>query len=528
MGAVFQLVENKLVAEVYAIVPMSALYARLDGADDAVAAANAARDAAVVALTANIDVVDGRVDGEISDRSNMGAALADRIGIEETTRAAFDASLGEALSTTAANLAAVTARLEEVEALFPANSFAGSVNEWRLGLMYGQSNDNGFNSGPDLASTFSTTPGLAEYGSGFAGHVLMFNGGMRAVGLATTDNTLVLPKANIGSLVPAHETFVAPHNGDTMGTRLGAQLSESLPGDVGLILSVLGVGSQSIDALSKGTVPYENILKAVRRAKYLADIEGVAFTVPFVCYEQGETGASDYKNKLIKLRADLDADIRAIVGTGQPPLIFYLTQIAVQWSTIPQIVLDQYAVTVEVATRDYFVLAGPKYWGTFTDAIHENNLTQNMKGYLFGEAINTGPTWKPCHMVSAVKAGGNVVVTFDRDIVIDTTNVAAIDHYGFTAFLAGSPLLGSTPGAVSGATKTGAREITLNFVGGAYLDTGDLGQIACAAYSASVATTGANLGPRSNVRGTGSLTKTIGGVSRTIYTGWACHQLIVA
>ena len=90
-----------------------------------------------------------------------------------------------------------------------------------------------------------------------------------------------------------------------------------------------GQGATAIANLSKGTKPYEKFIENIKTAFDEACDNGWTFTVPAICWMQGESDIADYpdtdyKKMLNKIREDMNADIKAITHQSTDiPFICY-------------------------------------------------------------------------------------------------------------------------------------------------------------------------------------------------------------
>lgn len=308
--------------------------------------------------------------------------------------------------------------------------------------------------------------------------------------------------------------------------QLSAQLNRirALPSNAGLLTSVHGRGGYSIAALSKGTLPYTNSTTAVTAAKAEADRLAYGYRVPFVNWIQGENDARKsaglYLAALLQLQSDYDTDIRAISGQSQviPLLLDQISNWTAYNLTTSFVPLEQ--LQVALTYPDRFYCAGPKYWlQTNVDGIHlaaENSMRLGAMHARAAEAIINGNSWKPTHVVSAVRVGAVVTLRFHTPtgpLTLDTVNVSNPGNLGIryvddtaSASVQSVKLVGNNTVKVTlNTTPSGANP---------YIGIADIG--------ISGAAGGPVTGPRACLRDN---SPDLDGYGHSLFN-WACHQRI--
>ncbi|NQD55593.1 hypothetical protein HP546_09570 [Pseudomonas sp. CM25] len=317
---------------------------------------------------------------------------------------------------------------------------------------------------------------------------------------------------------------------ETPVVQLSAQLNRNrgLPSNAGLLTSCHGRGGYTIAQLSKGspTGRYANSMTAVTAAKAECTARGLGYKVPFIDWIQGEADRASaqgaYLASLLQLQADYDTDIKAVSGQGGVIPIL-LDQIS-NWSAYAGITesfvpLEQLQAALDYPTR--FYCAGPKYWVPTNpeDGVHLPSMSSVRVGSMHAraaEAIINGSSWKPTHMVSAVRTGRVVRVQFYTPVaplVIDSLNVTDPGNLGFryvdstaSATIQSVAMVGpSTVDITLSANPTGT---------GAYIGLADIGL--------PNSNGGPTTGPRSCLRDSSPDKDAYG---QPLYN-WACHQRI--
>jgi len=189
------------------------------------------------------------------------------------------------------------------------------------------------------------------------------------------------------------------------------------------IHSAVGENGQCLAALIKGATPvgvtgraYEATLIETRAITRLAQAEGKTYGVGAITVTHGECDAGDttYASRLHQLWTDYVADIAAITGQTQPPLLI----VSQQHSTVG----DRAASTLEqwrvgLIYPNDAVCSGPKYQYPYTpDSIHLTvegyELLGEKYAQVYYERVVLGRDWQPLQPTKVERDGRVVTVTF--------------------------------------------------------------------------------------------------------------------
>lgn len=229
--------------------------------------------------------------------------------------------------------------------------------------------------------------------------------------------------------------------GETISSALGFWFCEST-GEMCLV-SDHGLGGKDYDGLKKGTVAYENSLRAVKHAKALCDEKRWNYVVYAIAVVHGEADLyasteDAYKSHLKTWQNDYDSDIKAITGQTQTVQLFASQTVA---SSSYGFETNQIANAVfKASLEDTDVhIVGPQYAFPIEYAsVHMNNVGYRALGEMFGYVIGrkfNGNIHPALYPTSSVLNGSTITLTFNAfsDLAFDTTNVAAVSdgHYGF-------------------------------------------------------------------------------------------------
>ncbi|MCK4207059.1 hypothetical protein J3U99_19990 [Brucella pituitosa] len=313
--------------------------------------------------------------------------------------------------------------------------FAPTVVRVRHIIIYGQSENTG---AYDLQVINSTPvkPGFAT----------TFNSGVRNLPDQNPEGVdTVIADDDIAYLINLRETKqqIGRQIGETIASEVCRVLyqDDGLDETNGVLVSNHAIGGQSIERLSKGTVPYNNILKAVTRGKLLVEAEGMIYETPIVLFTQGvnnrQNTAAEYSAKLIQLQSDLTADINAITG-GTDQVMFFIDQIS-SWTAYDiarsEVPFAQQAVSVN--NPDKFTNACQRYiFEYMPDKVHEPAETAIYRASHIGRAVKmrwNGQRYETTRINSAVLTGTTIRLQFNVPVgplVFDTTLVSDPGNYG--------------------------------------------------------------------------------------------------
>lgn len=219
-----------------------------------------------------------------------------------------------------------------------------------------------------------------------------------------------------------------------------------------------GQGSTSIIGLKKGTTLYSNFIAKIQAAY---NNSGSKIVVPAFCWVQGEddrfdTNTNDYKGELVQLRADLDADIKAITGQTEDVhcIVYQTNQLSIGGShfkpnnyasgdngalmSVPQ---AQYEL---IRDNALFHASTPIYMMAYYIssngyAIHITNESQRLMGYYEGlqaQRLITGGSDIGLYVSSVTKVDSTHIKlnihTPCPPLVIDIEQVYEVAGYGFS------------------------------------------------------------------------------------------------
>lgn len=199
-----------------------------------------------------------------------------------------------------------------------------------------------------------------------------------------------------------------------------------------------GMGSTSMEQLSKGTAPYNRLIAQVQQAYTLAQAQGKTFKVSAFSWAQGAGGygGTDYVQSLEDLRADIETDVKSITGQDEPVKCITWQAFA-RTNNESKRLYDRY---VEASERfEHIVCAGPTYQlATISKAnLHFNALSSMHLGAYFGQAfkrtINDGIKFEPLKPIGITVQGRIALIKFNNDtpLTFDTTIVSLAKDYGF-------------------------------------------------------------------------------------------------
>jgi len=271
----------------------------------------------------------------------------------------------------------------------------------------------------------------------------MFSGGVRAQDGADE------PWAQHASLVPLVEAEGAAVAG---GTRFETPLSgmtemlKEQGASPRFLASAPGKGATAIAALAKPGVLYQRVVDDVMYGRWRL---GQAHKMLAYIWLQGEaeTSATGYAAAMETLRANIDADTKAI--TGQPDDVWCLSY-----------QLDRALIGIQhLAASDTYSrirVALPIYFLPRSDGVHFTPEGSKIAGAYFGLAykaivLDGDTTWQPLKCTSVSVAGAVADLTYNRSgLVFDTTTVSAQTNQGFRLVDSGGSALTISSVAIVG------------------------------------------------------------------------------
>jgi hypothetical protein len=211
---------------------------------------------------------------------------------------------------------------------------------------------------------------------------------------------------------------------------------------VNFICSAHGVGSATLDVISKPSTSYSAAIAAVTAGVSLSAAASKTYQVPLIIFHHGEQddGTStlrnqipNYRTKLLTYINNYNTDINALTGRSDViPLFATQTSGWTIGSTFatPYTAIELYEAFKANPTLIYLIC--PKYWLSTdpTGAIHLDTFGYQALDELVGAAIFQTfvqkKPWKPLYPTSVVRTGANVKATFNvpvAPLVFDTTTI---------------------------------------------------------------------------------------------------------
>ena len=234
----------------------------------------------------------------------------------------------------------------------------------------------------------------------------------------------------------------------SMAGSLATQLGE----DTVICIFPGGAGMSSIQRLKKSTDHYDKFLGEIEKAYNKAQQLGWKFTIPAICWMQGETDIIDYTNidykKCLKqFCTDINKDIKAITKQKEDiRMICYQSNVLTRAENFDAnnfecIEMRPAQAIVDLLNEDsLFWASGPTYPYTFVnEKLHIDAVGQQTIGKL--DAIAVMNIIKGGHKVygltpRSISAEKNDILIQMNvpcpPMVIDTVSVMPIDHYGFS------------------------------------------------------------------------------------------------
>lgn len=220
--------------------------------------------------------------------------------------------------------------------------------------------------------------------------------------------------------------------GETPHTCMASQITalvlaaSSGQGDYVSVHSVVGESGQPLRALAKGAVPvddtglaYAASLFEVRALARLARQAKRSFGVAAIVLTHGESDAEnpDYLGGLLRLWRDYDADVAALTGQRQKPLLLLTQQSAVpdRPGTVAASALA--ALGASLAEPEHIVCVGPRYQYEYApDAVHLQSIGYDRLGEKYGQVFFErsvlGRPWLPLAPTAVERHVGVVSIDF--------------------------------------------------------------------------------------------------------------------
>jgi lysophospholipase L1-like esterase len=303
--------------------------------------------------------------------------------------------------------------------------------------------------GPQAARPALTTVALDPT------NVLMLNAGARVP--QNANGSAVLNGATITSLTGLKEQTNSGGYSETICSGLAYWLKPRISSKV--LVTAHGISGASLDQLSHGTNPYNNLKTIVTRAKALALAAGHTYTVRAIALIQCEGNETTIKaplwaGQVEQLRLDLNTDLGAIVGTALDlPVFFHQASSFWKGRWVSNDIEDVFALPMMPQAQLAVHLANPKVrlvTPTYLlDHVPGDDLHLIPDGYRemgerFGRAIYEhvyqGQVWDCLRPVSAVRDDNNIDITFNNTVPLtsDTTKTAEDGYLGLAVTVEGA------------------------------------------------------------------------------------------
>lgn len=212
-----------------------------------------------------------------------------------------------------------------------------------------------------------------------------------------------------------------------------------------------GQGATAIADLSKGTLPYQRFIENIQTAYETAQERGWDFTVPAICWMQGESDIVDYPNTvyqdmLTQIWKDMNDDILLITQqTDSIPFICYqansLTR-AEQFKASSYVCREtEVPQTFVNLLRDnnHFWASGPTYpYTCVNEKIHIDAQGQQAIGELAARSVIgiIRGAERFCGLIPTKTVTDNDTITIHFNtsfqLALDTVQVRKAEHYGFS------------------------------------------------------------------------------------------------
>ncbi len=234
----------------------------------------------------------------------------------------------------------------------------------------------------------------------------------------------------------------------TMAQRLADQLGE----DTLICIFPGGQGETMLKDLGKGSVPYQEFMESIETAYQQAVENGWNFTIPAICWMQGESDLeeypdTDYQQLLLQIWKDMNADIRRMTHCKDTVrFICYQTNTLTRGkkfraedyycteTTVPQSFVNL------LRDNNGFWASGPTYPYSFVgEHIHIDTKGQQHIGELAARSalgiIRGNDRNKGLIPTLLSTDNQDIIIRFNipnTPLIIDTTQVRKADNYGFS------------------------------------------------------------------------------------------------
>lgn len=377
--------------------------------------------------------------------------------------------------------------------------------------------------GQSLSNGQSSTPVLTTTAFD-AGRAVMFTAGVKATGTAQSSGFIseVISAADVATFVNAYETGTETPMSETALQWLDGEASST-----GALISTHGIGGAQYSLIKKGTIPYENMFIAMRRAYLLCSLLGVNYTCPYLLTVHGEANVTaskaTYLGYLNEWRSDFTDDRNAL--TGETSEVMLVVDQISNWTAYSyatsEVPLAQLQVALDDPTNN--ICYTSKMMLPTADGIHLTNLSSINLGARRGRAlaqVRAGTYTGALYMTSAVRTGASVVLTFNMpyggdDIDLYTGLVSDPGNYGVEWSDAGD----GNAVTISSVAATASNQVTVTL---STTPTGTAQKIGIAITGTPTANAGPTTGARNCIRSATADVDSHG----TAMDHYALHQII--
>lgn len=291
----------------------------------------------------------------------------------------------------------------------------------------------------------------------YIGKAYQFNGGSRVIDgmendtgveeIGVLDNCLM----EFSSLCEGTHTLVIgqgddqryAYQGETISSALGYWFADLTGKRV--LVSDHGFGGKTYSNLKKGSIAYQNSIRAVYHAKEICKRYGWTYKVYAIAVVHGEAdlsggvSAETYKQYLKEWQNDYDADIKAITGQIETVQLFSSQTAAASSYNLSESPVPNGVFLASIEDDDIHLVA-PQYASPLTYAsIHMDNNGYRTLGEFFGQAIARrflNYADLTLYPIASYVSGTTITISFNRgggDLTYDGNNVSAVSdgNWGF-------------------------------------------------------------------------------------------------
>lgn len=233
---------------------------------------------------------------------------------------------------------------------------------------------------------------------------------------------------------------------------MGKVLADATGPDTLICIFPGGQGATAIANLSKDSKPYQRFIDNIKSAYEEATDRGWSFTVPAICWMQGESDIvdypeTDYHQMLKQIREDMNADIKSITHQDtEIPFICYqansLTR-AKQFDAGNYECRETYVPQTFVGllnSDEHFWASGPTYpYNCVGEKIHIDAIGQQRIGALAAQSVlgilRGKERFRGLIPLSITSQDSTAVIHFNvpnQPLTIDTVQVRKVNNYGFS------------------------------------------------------------------------------------------------